>query len=283
MKLKTEKCKTQNANWIDAIYAARDRRCRAQPFFIFHFSFFILQFPLCIAVCSLAAAADSPSPVQPSTHDALRESLDSHAGDNYDRALLGETNKADASRKDPSNGDLEKKLKQQLGPAAQREDQPRQPLLEAAKGMRDVRARLAQGKSDAITQHVQRQVVADLRKDHRRGEEVGQVPRPELHARRQPVIGQARRRAKRRAEPQPRPATGRAGDSDPNALHGPQQAQSGEQQRAVELMRKYKLQLQARRPDMKLELPSDHFLPEYEGEIEDYFRRLSSGTAAEER
>ena len=152
MNLRIEKCKLRIANWVDGIHAARHRQRHAHPFFILHFTFCILQFLLtCIAACSLAAAGESTGPVHPS-------------GGDYDRALLGEPNKIDANGTYRGSDDLEKNLKQQLGTAAQREDEPRQPLLDAAVGMRDAQTRLAQGKSDAITQHVQRQVVADLQK-----------------------------------------------------------------------------------------------------------------------
>lgn len=45
----------------------------------------------------------------------------------------------------------------------------------------------------------------------------------------------------------------------------------------------YKLELQSRQRDTMLEWPSEYFLPEYERDIEDYFRRLSSGKPTEDR
>lgn len=45
----------------------------------------------------------------------------------------------------------------------------------------------------------------------------------------------------------------------------------------------YKLELQSRPPDTKCAWPSEYFLPEYEREIENYFRRLSSGKPTEDK
>ena len=78
-----------------------------------------LTFLLVVAICPLAAA-EVPKPAPRSTDDALRDVLNAQPGDDYDRALLGEPAKTDA--KDRAGGDLERKLKQELGRAAQRED-----------------------------------------------------------------------------------------------------------------------------------------------------------------
>jgi hypothetical protein len=276
MEWKTEKCKLQVAKWLIRGNATGNPRPRESSILSF-------QFLLCLSLCSLAVASDRSQLAQSSTQDALRNRPDSHGGDDYDRALLGDANNSDARGKDRETGDLEKKLKQQLGAAAQPEDRPQQPLLDAAMGMRDVQSRLAQGKSDAITQHVQRQIVADLQKiideAKKSGKCLGQnCIRDGSRSSGKTVAGQ-----NAQSEPRPRPATGPARESDPNALHAPTQVRSEAEQPAAELTAKYNLQLQARRPDMKYELPGEHFLPEYKGEIEDYFRRLSSGTAAEEK
>ena len=48
------------------------------------------------------------------------------------------------------------------------------------------------------------------------------------------------------------------------------------------LIEQYLLELPERQREQMLELPSEYFLPEYEREIEDYFRRLSAGKSEEE-
>ena len=78
----------------------------------------------------------------PSTDDQLRDSLNSKAGDDYDRELLGDPAKPDGkSRVDER---MQKKLQKELGPAAQREDKPKSPLLQVAEAMRGVQPRLGQ-------------------------------------------------------------------------------------------------------------------------------------------
>ncbi len=281
IRLKIENCKLQIANCRKALYAAR--RPLVSPFFNLQFSIFNLQFLfLFAAVCSLAAA-DPPAPVQPSTDDALRNSLNAHSGDDYDRALLGEPNKAGDSKKDHAAGDLARKLKQQLGPAANREDQSQHPLLLAAKGMCDVQTRLADGKSDAITQHVQRQVVADLQKIIDEAKKSGKCLGQNCTSGNCASSGKAGGGQVARNESLPRTANDTpARQSNPNAVH--RQPRTEEEQLAYTRMQEqFKIQLQAHPPDTRYELPSDRFLPEYEREIQDYFRRLSAGTAAEER
>ena len=75
---------------------------------------------------------------------------------------------------------MQKKLQKELGPAAQKEDKPKDPLLQVAEAMREVQQRLDQRDSGAVTQHVQRQIVADLAKLIEAGEEIGILRRQGL-------------------------------------------------------------------------------------------------------
>jgi hypothetical protein len=280
MRLKTENCKLRIENCCKVLYAARRPLVFPipnSPFSVFSFQFLFL----CAAACNLAAAADPPA--QPSTGDALRNSLNARSGDDYDRALLGEPGTADDNKKDHRASDLAKKLKQQLGPAANREDQSQHPLLLVAKGMCDVQTRLADGQSDAITQHVQRQVVADLQKIIDEAKKSGKCLGQNCTAGNRTSPGKAGSGQGARNESRPHPANDLpARDSNPNAAN--QQPRSEEEQLALQGIRgRHNIQLQPRRPDTKYELPGEHFLPEYEREIQDYFRRLSEGKAAEER
>ena len=281
IRLKIENCKLQIANCRKALYAAR--RPLVSPFFqftIFNFQFTI-PFPLRSGLLSRrrrsararAAIHRRRSPQQP--RRALRRRLRP--------ALLGEPNKAGDSKKDHAAGDLARKLKQQLGPAANREDQSQHPLLLAAKGMCDVQTRLADGKSDAITQHVQRQVVADLQKIIDEAKKSGKCLGQNCTSGNCALSGKAGGGQVARNESLPRAANDTpARQSNPNAVH--RQPRTEEEQLAYTRMQEqFKIQLQAHPPDTRYELPSDRFLPEYEREIQDYFRRLSAGTAAEER
>jgi hypothetical protein len=234
-------------------------------------------------VCGTIALADEPAKrPQPSTDDALRQSLDSHSGDDYDRALLGDSAKPKTDKKDRATDDSEKKMNQELGSAAQREDQQEDKLLQAVKGMRDVQTRLAEGKSDAITQHVQRQVVADLQQIIDEAKKSGKCLGCSM-------AGNCNKPGKPGSNPGARPMLNAAndrpaGESDPNARREPKQVQGERAAIARDKMKEqYRLELQSRQRETMFEWPSDYFLPEYEREIEDYFRRLSSGKPTEEK
>ena len=113
---------------------------------------------LTLATGSLAFAADPP----PSTDDQLRDSLNSKAGDDYDRELMGDPAKPDD--KGRVDEQMQKKLQKELGAAAEKEGKPKAPLLQVAEAMRDAQKRIDQRDSGAVTQHVQQQIVADLAK-----------------------------------------------------------------------------------------------------------------------
>ena len=281
IRLKIENCKLQIANCRKALYAAR--RPLVSPFFNLQFSIFNLQFLfLFAAVCSLAAA-DPPAPCShpPTT---LSATASTRTPATTTTRAAGRTEQGGRQQEGPRQPTTwTRKLKQQLGPAANREDQSQHPLLLAAKGMCDVQTRLADGKSDAITQHVQRQVVADLQKIIDEAKKSGKCLGQSCTSGNCTVVRQGRRwpsRPERVAAAQANDTPAR--QSNPNAVH--RQPRTEEEQLAYTRMQEqFKIQLQAHPPDTRYELPSDHFLPEYEREIQDYFRRLSAGTAAEER
>ena len=92
-----------------------------------------------IGGCSIAVADEPTERPQRSTDDALRDSLDLHSGDDYDRELLGEPKKGRQCCKVRGTEDLEKKRQGQNGPAAQQDDRQEDRLLQAVKGMRTSR------------------------------------------------------------------------------------------------------------------------------------------------
>ena len=63
--------------------------------------------------------------------------------------------------------------------------------------------------------------------------------------------------------------------SDPKPRRAPEAIRAEEAKKAVEQMKGLFAELQGHEREHVLEPPSEHFLPEYELEIEDYFRRLS--------
>ena len=232
--------------------------------------------------CSVALADEPAKRPQPSTDDALRDSLDAHSGDDYDRALLGEPKKPDNAAKDRGTGVSDKEPKQQNEPAANKDGQQEDRLMQAVKGMRDVQTRLAQGKSDAITQHVQRQVVADLQQIIDEAKKSGKCLG-------QPMAGNCNKPGKLGGSPNAQPKSNTANDrpareSNPNAKQEPKPPLTERAAIARDKKKEqYKLELQAHQRETMLELPSEYFLPEYEREIEDYFRRLSADKPTEDR
>jgi hypothetical protein len=232
---------------------------------------------LALAICTIARADEPPKP-QRSTDDILRDSLNSQSGDDYDRALLGDSSKANTNAKNRATDDLGKKLNQELGAAAQREDQQEDKLLQAIKGMHDVQTRLAQGKSDTITQHVQRQVVADLQQIIDEAKKSGKCLGQCCNCNKPGKPGGSPNSQPKQSAANDRPAR----ESNPNAKHEPNATPSERRELArKEMQEQFHIELQSRQRETMLELPSEYFLPEYEREIEDYFGRMSSNKPSE--
>lgn len=133
--------------------------------------------------------------------------------------------------------------------------------------MRDVQPRLGRRDSGDETQHLQRQIVADLDKlieEAKKSACCGKgsnCPKP---------AGDGSKKSGQPSGKSPAPAR----KSDPKARRTPEEIRAENASKAVERMNGL-LELQGREREHVLELPSEHFLPEYELEIEDYFRRLS--------
>jgi len=220
------------------------------------YSFFLLAL-----TASSACYAVTPPP---STDDQLRDSLNSKAGDDYDRELLGDAAKSAGG--DRVDDKMQKRLQKELGPAAQREDKSKSPLLEVAERMHGVQPRLAQRDSGDQTQAVQRQIVADLDKLIEKAKQSGNCGKGSLS--RLPAGNGPKKPAQPSGD-----ASARAQTSNPNRT--PQQIRAEEKRKAVERMKTMFAELQKHQRVEMLQWPSERFLPEYELEIEDYFRRLS--------
>jgi hypothetical protein len=216
----------------------------------------------------LAAGSVAAAP-PPSTDDQLRDSLNSKAGDDYDRELMGSPAKSDTAGR--VDDEMQKRLQKELGPAAQREDKPKDPLLQIARAMREVPLRLDQRDSGAVTQHLQGQIAADL------GKLIEEAKRSACLS-----MSPQGRKPTGNGEKQPGPNPGQVGGkppaavekSDPKFRNPENHAETVK--KAVALMKGlFQAELQAREREHVLEEPSEYFLPGYELEIEDYFRRLS--------
>jgi len=226
-----------------------------------------LQFLLLLLLGSFAFAAAPP----PSTDDQLRESLNSKTGDDYDRDLLGDPAKPDGKNRDDDQ--MQKKLQKELGPAAREEGQPQDPLLHVAGQMRDAQQRIGQRDSGAVTQHVQQQIVADLanlidqaKKSRSGGGKGSNSRKPTGSGEKKPAqdSGQASRTSSTPAE-----------TSDPK-IRKPEEIRDAAKHEAYQrMLESIHIELQGHQREQMFEEPGEYFLPEYELEIEDYFRRLS--------
>jgi hypothetical protein len=215
-----------------------------------------------LLACSAAFAGVPP----PSTDDQLRDSLNSKAADDYDRELLGDSAKPDGkSRVDEQ---MQKKLQKELGAAAEKEDQPKAPLLKVAEAMRAVQPRLGRRDSGDGTQIMQRQIVSDLEKMIEQAKKSGQRgkspggPKP---------TGNAQQKAGEPSGGSQKPVQ----VSDPKLRRPDEEVRKEKAQETVAAMKRLNAELHKGERQHVLQLPSEHFLPEYELEIEDYFRRLS--------
>lgn len=168
---------------------------------------------------------------------------------------------------------LDRRLQRELGEAGVSEDA--HPLLAIARQMRDVQARLARQGPDAETTAAQEQIVAQLdmlleeaRKQAAAAGESGQQAPPS--ADRQPG-GQPDDPAGGDGEPQRGPAR--------EATDEPGEAESVDEppdpRQAVQAMERLWNRLPERRREQLLQLAPEQFLPKYQSEIEQYFRRLS--------
>ena len=191
-------------------------------------------------------------------------------GDDYDRELLG-----DPAAK-PSAGDeaLRARLQRELGAAAQSGEDVPDPLVEVARQMGDARDRIARQDAGAVTQHLQSQIVADLDRiieqakkspqpDNSK-EPPGRTPLGKPDAGSKPDKGSSGGTAPNRP----------ANQSDPNAKHagdgrGPKSPE------ARSTWEQYLLTLPERQRDQLNQVPTEDFLPKYESQIEQYYRRLS--------
>ena len=244
---------------------------------------------MALIAASLARAADRP----PSTDDQLRDSLNSKDSDDYDRELLGDPAKNPSENrtglgpvkrplggsragskpqgKDRVDEEMLKELQKELGPAAQKEVEPKTPLQQVADAMREVPQRLDQRDSGEVTQTLQRQIVSDLDKLIEAAKKSG-------------CCNCTKSGGKPTGNGKSKPGNPGGGPSKslaPAKVSTPE-IRKAEEIRAAEVARahermveRFRAELQGHKGEQMLAEPGETFLPEYELEIEDYFRRLS--------
>ena len=276
-KLQIANCKLKIENWGEGSHgplgrgslsaAISNRASMVSPRWLV-FPIFNFQFLLLFLVGSLAFAADLP----PSTDNQLRDSLNSKVGDDYDRELLGDPAKPDGKGSAVEN--MQKKLQKELGSAAQREGKPKNPLLQVAETMSEVPPRLNLRDSGAVTQHLQRQIVSDLEKLIEQAKKFGPNSGKKSNGRKPTGNGNKKPAQNPGKAPENPPAA--AQESNSQIRRKPEDIRAEEAAKAREQMiETFRAELQQHNRQKMLELPSEYFLPEYELEIEDYFRRLS--------
>lgn len=209
-----------------------------------------------------------------SLDEQLLEDLGGDPLDELDRELFGPSDKqgkaADPTGKRP--GDLSGRLRQELGPAADAEEN--NPLLQLARRMREVEGLIAKNDSGRTTTHLQRQIVADLdeliEQARKRCSQCKPGDKPPGQASsRQPVNQPASKPGSGGNTAGQNPAT------DSNAKPGQATARQPDAQRAMDFIKQLWGQLPQRDRERMTQSPPEEFLPKYELMIEDYYRRLS--------
>jgi hypothetical protein len=139
--------------------------------------------------------------------------------------------------------------------------------------MRDVAPRLGNRDSGKVTQYLQQQIVADLDKV------IEEAKKSEPKNNRLSPVGKAQGGGPKRPNPKKQVEAPRApvapSKTDP-PIGKSDKDREQELAEARERMKKlFRANLPSHPREHVLEEPSEYFLPEYQLEIEDYFRRLS--------
>ncbi len=191
-----------------------------------------------------------------------------------DGELLHGDGKQSQAPRATDDASLEDRLANELGEAAISEDA--HPLMAIAGRMRDVQARLAGHPADPQTKAMQQQIVSELdrlleqaRNQTSAGGETSRQAPPAPD--RQP--GQTPSGQPGGSERDPRQSPARESADEPGRADPVKDSSEGQiARRAMETLWN---QLPARQREQLLQLAPERFLPKYETEIEEYFRRLS--------
>jgi hypothetical protein len=239
-----------------------------------------------LAACAGVVAMAAPSR-QASPRDAAIQGGDAPQGEAYDNELLGSPagNRPVPSAKSPAAGgdkasELSDRLKRELGSAAESEDLEKNPLDDIAREMGEARDLIGKHDAGPGTQHLQRQIVADLDKLIEEAKKAagqnqsGANPKDAGH-----------RRPTGEPDKNPKTTSGKSGGTNPHeapsqessedARHHQGKGQDAAQVRSM--MEKVWGELPKKEREQMQELPAEEFLPKYRPQIETYFRRLSEG------
>ena len=229
-----------------------------------------------LLICLLAASVGSPDSARATEPDSPDGKAPVDSGDESvpggDVDLSRDAGDAPPSP-DIGGQPLESRLERELGQAGIPEDA--HPLLAIARQMRDVQARLAQQAADTETTAMQEQIVAQLDAllQHARSQQMASAesarqapPSPDRRPGPQPDDQAA-------AEGDPQQAPAREATDDPGTAESVDERP--DPQRTLHAMERLWNQLPERQREQLLQLAPEQFLPKYETQIEQYFRRLS--------
>jgi hypothetical protein len=239
------------------------------------------QIPGCIFL-GLILMAGSPTfaaAPPPSTDDQLRNNLEAKAGDDYDRELLGDPDKPGG--KGRVDDALQKKLQQELGAAAKREEGPKDPLEKVAEGMHAVVPRLGQHDSGKETQYLQRLIVSDLNQLIEQAKKSGSQSGSKTSGSK--LKGKGGTKPEQKPESASTNSTTPADRSDPRIRESKKLLAEELAKARGRMIDLFHPDLPSREREQVIEEAGEYFLPEYKLEIEDYFRRLSQDQPESER
>jgi hypothetical protein len=231
---------------------------------------------LWLVAAGIGAVAGGSMPAQPgaepprSPDEKLLDALSTERPDGLDHESTAagqrQVELVDPAGKGPD--DLRARLRRELGAAAVAEGE--NPLLQVAQHMRDVKGRMARKDSGPATQGLQRQIVADLdeliRQAHKqcRQGKPGGTPSPQASSPGQPKQGAGGKGPNKNPTG---PGTRRTANGESRTLD--------KQQMQTLVQQLWQVALPKQQRDRLMQRPFDEFLPKYELQIEQYYRRLS--------
>jgi hypothetical protein len=191
------------------------------------------------------------------------------------RELFAPDDQAPAGEPDAAKDDLEQRLLDELGAAAVSEDA--NPLLDVARQMRLVEAKIGRTETGPATQDAQRDIIArldELLKQAKKNCSGGQCS---------PSQNQPQQTAQRsqinQPKPQKQPGPGEKSSDkpvrNPEARAGSSTPKTPDMDEMRSLLKAVWGELPAGQREQMLELPVEEFLPKYELLIEAYFKRLA--------
>jgi hypothetical protein len=225
-----------------------------------------------ILLFSPSLSAQSPKPS--SSDDEQLKQSNEKSTDGVDRELFGEKKKAPPAADGAGQGGdaLQEQLRRELGAAGVKEDD--NPVLDIARRMLDVQARIADADAGENVQNEQQKILADLDKLIEQAKKSckcsGSCSNPKQSSSRTPASSAAKKPGskpgnkpseKPARESSQRPPDKKTAKPDPAEMRNLIKDLWGELPQNVR--------------EQMLQNPAEQFVPQYESMIEEYYRRLA--------